>query len=299
MRPSHPTSNPAGHQLGSVSVIQIATPDPPSPVDDTPPHGGHIGPVHLSSSGVYHSGGLPSPRGAPHLWSCLTQCLYLSLRGPCIFSSTFTLRNTWWQVQWQPITLKQFCFQHDNEDGEWGGGGGQIMMVQWGCGALERTVRLCRPVCVYPRNWRVWNKTEMAGRGQLMGLSTQPTFLWVYCFSIIFCVCLCQAEYFWPCEHTCVSRDAWGPAPSSLKLNGHQPAVKLDCLSLSGGLSLLRWKEGEWSGPKALLVEAHFEAFNVWHILTHCQKHNDLQTAILSIKKVWQSLSKEATYSKS
>lgn len=82
---------------------------------------------------------------------------------------------------------------------------------------------------------------------------------------------------------------AWGPAASSLKLNWRQPAVKLDCLSLSGGLSLPRWKEGEYSGPKALLVEAHFEVFNVWHTLTHCQKHNDLQTAILSIKKAWQS----------
>lgn len=87
------------------------------------------------------------------------------------------------------------------------------------------------------------------------------------------------------CSHTC----AWGPAPSSLKLNGRQPAVKLDCLSPSGGLSPLKWKKGERSGPKALLVEAHFEAFKVWHTLTYCQKHNDLQTAIVSIKKVWQS----------
>lgn len=87
--------------------------------------------------------------------------------------------------------------------------------------------------------------------------------------------------------HTC----ARGLAPSSLKLNGRQPAVKLDCLSLCVALSLLRWKEGEWSGPKALIVEAHFEAFNVWHTLTHCQKHNDLQTATLSIKQVWQSYS--------
>ncbi len=118
-----------------------------------------------------------------------------------------------------------------------------------------------------------------------MGLSTQPTLLWVYCFSIVFCVCVWYGVYFWPCVHTCT----WGPAPSSLKLNGRQPAVKLDCLSLSGGLSLPRWKKGERSGPKALLVEAHFEAFNVWQTLTHCQKHNDLQTAILSIKKVWHS----------
>lgn len=146
-------------------------------------------------------------------------------------------------------------------------------------GALERTVRASR-ASIFPRNWRVWNKTEMAGQGQLMGLSTRPTLLWVYCFSIIFCVCaaVCMPG---PHEHTCacVHACARGPAPSSLKLNGRQPAVKLDCLSLSGRLSLLRWKEGERSGPKALLVEAHFEAFNVWHTLTHCQKHNDLQNS--------------------
>lgn len=60
-----------------------------------------------------------------------------------------------------------------------------------------------------------------------------------------------------------VHTSAQGPAPSSLTLNGRQPAVKLDCFSLSGGLSPVRWKEGEWSGPKALLVGAHFEAFKV------------------------------------
>lgn len=159
----------------------------------------------------------------------------------------------------------------------------------WCTGAYSKSLQ----ASIFLWNWRVWNKTEMAGRGQLMGLSTWPTLLWVYCFSIIFCLCACVcvlwcvflAMWVYMCVHTC----AWGTAPSSLKLNGRQPAVKLDCLSLSGGLSLLRWKEGERSGPKALLVEAHFEAFKVWHTLTYCQKHNDLQTAILSIKKVWQS----------
>lgn len=47
-----------------------------------------------------------------------------------------------------------------------------------------------------------------------------------------------------------------------------RPAVKLDCLSFNGGLSLLRWKQGEQSGPRALLVEAHFEAFNVWQTVS-------------------------------
>lgn len=149
----------------------------------------------------------------------------------------------------------------------------------WCTGAYSRALQ----ASIFPWNWRVWNNTEMAGRGHLMGLSTQPTLL-EFTVLVSFSVCLCYV-YFWPCVHTC----AWGPAHSSLKLNGRQPAVKLDCLSLSGGLSLPRWKEGERSGPKALLVEAHFEAFNVWHTLTHCQKHNDLQTTILSIKKVWQS----------
>lgn len=41
--------------------------------------------------------------------------------------------------------------------------------------------------------------------------------------------------------------------------------------------------------PGHFFAKAHFEAFNVWHTLTNCQKHNDLQTAVLSIKKVWQS----------
>lgn len=56
---------------------------------------------------------------------------------------------------------------------------------------------------------------------------------------------------------------ARGPASSSLRLNGRQLAVKLARLSLSGGLSLLRWKEDERPAPKALFQEAHFEAFNV------------------------------------
>lgn len=127
----------------------------------------------------------------------------------------------------------------------------------------------------------------MAGRGQLMGLSTQPTLLWVYCFSIIFSLCVLQCVLLPTWSHMCVRARA--PPPSSLKLNWRQPAVKLDCFSPSGGLSLLRWKQGERSGPKALLVEAHFEAFNVWHTPTPCQQHNGLQTAALSIKKVRQS----------
>lgn len=126
-RPPHPTSNPAGHQLGCASVIQPATQNPPFPVDDTLPHGRPYWPCPFIFIRVYHCGGLPNPRGPPppYLWSCLTHCLQLSLRYLCVFSSTLTFRSTRWQVQWQPITLKQFCFQHDHEEGEWGASRGQ------------------------------------------------------------------------------------------------------------------------------------------------------------------------------
>lgn len=99
------------------------------------------------------------------------------------------------------ITLWQFCFQHDNEEGEWGCRQRTVHWIKmafggpWCTGAYSRALQ----ASVYRWNWRVWNKTGMAGRGQLMGLSEQPTLLWVYCFSIIFCA----RVLVWPSEHTC------------------------------------------------------------------------------------------------
>lgn len=62
-----PTSNPAGHQLGCASVIQpaIPTPPPPFPLDDTPPHRGHVSPVHLSSSESITVEASLAPEGPP------------------------------------------------------------------------------------------------------------------------------------------------------------------------------------------------------------------------------------------
>lgn len=57
-RPAHPTSNPAGHQLGCASVIKPAIPDPP-----------FFRRLYWFCPFVfirlYHSGGPRSPRGAP------------------------------------------------------------------------------------------------------------------------------------------------------------------------------------------------------------------------------------------
>lgn len=98
----------------------------------------------------------------------------------------------------------------------------------------------------------------------------------IVCISGHVCIHLCA--YMCVRASPLITQVEWMSASSKIRLSLS--------LSLSGGLSLLRWKEGEWSGPKALLGEAHFEAFNVWHTLTHCQKQNDLQTDKLTIEKV-------------
>lgn len=142
--------------------------------------------------------------------------------------------------------LKQFCFQHDNEEGNrckprtehW-----ITMDGLWCSGAYSRALW----ASIFPWNGRVWNKTEMAGRGQLMGLSTQPTLLWVYCFSVIFCVRMCCGVYFWPREHTCVCVYVCARACSLIT------QVEWTSTGSKIRLSLLQWwtvtteMEGEWA----------------------------------------------------
>lgn len=115
-RPFEPISNPAGHQLGSTSIIQLAIPDPPFPIDDSLPQGDHIGPVHLSSSGAIGVEAFLTPEGPQPLLMSHSLPLTFPERSMHILIN-HTLRSTWWLAEWHPITMKHFVFSMTMKSG--------------------------------------------------------------------------------------------------------------------------------------------------------------------------------------
>lgn len=111
-----PISNPAGHQLGSTSIIQLAIPDPPFPIDDSLPQGDHIGPVHLSSSGAIGVEAFLTPEGPQPLLMSHSLPLTFPERSMHILIN-HTLRSTWWLAEWHPITMKHFVFSMTMKSG--------------------------------------------------------------------------------------------------------------------------------------------------------------------------------------